>query len=253
MSYNDNQGNSWQGSKTQNWQNKDGGDRGNYQNKDGSEKGGYQNKGNYQKRNNFYKKQEEDDSEPRLYKAYVGTGNRDAPQGVLDDMKRLASELEGFGYMLRTGGMDGPEAAFEDGAKELELHLPWRGFNDKQSKFTFTSNQAKGIAAMFHTSFDALKPVIQTFLAKNVRLLLGKDLKSPAMFAIIWSEDGAETLKEKSSKTGSAGHVIAIASAMKIPVYNIQRSDAETRLKTYLGLLSDEQNQQTKPSIDTLF
>lgn len=201
---------------------------------------------NYNKPNNynngnkssFFKRKEEeiDIDNYELYKTYVGTGNRDVPATIAEQMKRLAHELETFGYTLRTGGLDGSEQAFELGTTKLELHLPWRGFNEKESKFTFTPKAAIAIAKKFHTAFDTLKPAIQTMLAKNARLILGKDLKSPAMFMICWSEDGAETLLEKTSRTGNVGHAIAIAAYMKIPVFNLGKQDAEIRLKNYLGI-----------------
>ena len=170
-----------------------------------------------------------------LYQAYVGTGNKDTPDNIISTFKRIAEELENLGYIARTGGMDGPDNVFE-AVKNVELHLPWKGFNNKDSKFTFNSDNAKHIAKMFHTSFDTLKPAIQAMLAKNARLVLGKDLKSPAMFVICWSADGAETKLEKTASTGNVGHVIAIANAMRIPVFNFGKRDAESRLKNFLGI-----------------
>lgn len=210
-----------------------GGNRGGGFNRGGG--GGGFNRGGFNK-GGYNRQQEDDDGEARLYKPYVGTGNKEAPQEVLDKMSQIARELEEFGYTLRSGGLEGPEEVFEKATKVHEIHLPWKGFNNKESKYTFTPKQAHGIAKMFHPSFDTLKPVIQTFLAKNARLVLGKDLKSPALFMICWSEDGAETGKEKTSRTGNVGHAIAIAAAMKIPVFNLGKSDAEARLRAYLEL-----------------
>lgn len=191
----------------------------------------------YQKKK-FYKKddKEYDPETVELYKAYAGSGNPDAPQEILTQMKRLAGELEGFGYTLRVGGLNGPEEAFEAGTDKVELHLPWRDFNQKVSKLTFNSKEAQAIAAKFHPAYDGLKPAIQAFLAKNVRMLLGNNLKSPALFLICWSEDGAENSRQKTMKTGNVGHAISIASAMHIPVFNLKRDDAEQRLRQHLGL-----------------
>lgn len=212
--------------------------RGNYGG--GNNRGNYGNGGggNYGGSNSNY--QNNEPIEISLYKAYVGTGNKEAPPNVLETMKRLASELSGFGYTLRTGALDGPDQAFEDGDPKCELYLPWRGFNNRESKLTFNTPESLGTAKMFHTGFDGLKPAIQAFLAKNARMVLGKDMKSPAMFVICWSEDGAETQREKTQRTGNVGHVIAIANALKIPVFNLGKPDAEARLKTYLELTNVE-------------
>jgi hypothetical protein len=197
---------------------------------------------------NFYQSKQEEDVETTLYKCFVGTGNKEAPDHVLERMRAITGQLEQFGYTLRTGGMEGPDEIFETASKNPELYLPWKGFNNKESKHTFNTKQSLDIAKLFHPTFEGLKPAIQAFLAKNARMVLGKDLKSPAMFIICWSEDGAENSKEKTAKTGNVGHVIAIASAMKIPVFNFGKPDAEQRLRSFLELPGDNnvENKQTR-------
>jgi len=202
--------------------------------------GGNNYRKNYSK-SNYFKKKEEFNGEAKLYKPYVGSGNRDAPSDVSETIQRLAKFLEEFGFICRTGGMEGPEQNFEDAAKNHELHLPWKGFNNKESKSAFNTPEALAIAKMFHPTFDDLKPAIQAFLAKNARLVLGKDLRSPALFVLCWSADGAECSREKTARTGNVGHVIAIASAIKIPIFNLAKPDAEYRLKQHLELNANEQ------------
>ena len=194
----------------------------------------YQAKPEYNKKPFFEKK--EDLSEGVLYKPFVVTGNRDTPVTVLEVMHRLVQELEYFGFTLRTGGSEGADDVAEKASKTVELYLPWKPFNEKESKLYFNSKQSKDIAKMFHPGYDALKPAIQAFLARNVRMVLGDKLRSPVMLVICWSEDGAESVKEVTSKTGTVGHVISVASAMKIPVFNLSRPNAEPRLKQYLEL-----------------
>lgn len=96
-----------------------------------------------------------------------------------------------------------------------------------------------------------MKLPVQAFLAKNVRLLYGDKLKSPALFMLCWSEDGAETLREKTNRTGSIGHAIQIAYSMRIPIFNLGKPDTEERLKRYLDL--DNQGAFTRPSLTRKF
>jgi hypothetical protein len=232
-----------------NWNNNGGGYRGNAGNQN-SQGGGYGDRpaggypprqgggqGGYQKGGfNRFQRREEPEGPAEFYKPYVGTGSREIPPAVAEIFKRLAGELEKAGYTLRSGGMQGAEDIFEKATTKSEIHLPWKGFNDKDSKFTFTTNAAKELAAKFHPAWEGLKPFIQTFLAKNVRMIMGKDLKSPALFMILWSEDGAETILEKTARTGDMGHAIAVAHELRIPVFNVQKSDALERLNRYLNL-----------------
>lgn len=191
--------------------------------------------GNYNRKDKVF-----DKNAVRLYKAYYASGNRDAPDHILAKVNQLAKDLDEFGYTLRHGSMDGIEVAMEAGAKHKELHvpfLPWKEFDKKQVASYFNTDEVKALAEMFHPTWDGLKPVIQAFLSKNVRGILGKDLKSPVRFIVCWSEDGAEFSNEKTNKTGSVGHIIALASALKIPVFNYGKPDADTRLRQFLGMI----------------
>lgn len=194
----------------------------------------------------FQRKEPEGPAE--LYLPYVATGNQDAPPHILDKFTAIVKELEQRGYTMRNGGMKGPEDVCERNTVRQEIHLPWKGFDEKDSKFTFTTNHAKELAGKFQPGYDGLKPVIQTFLAKNVRMIMGKDLKSPALFMIIWSEDGADSLETKTARTGNVGHPIAIADALKIPVFNLGNPQSEQRLKSYLNFTNNHvQEQKPQP------
>lgn len=188
-----------------------------------------------------------DESKVRLYKAYACTGNREAPPDVLNRLKELARDLEEFGYTLRVGGMDGPEDSAKQMVKDVEYHvpfLPWKDFDKYSVKSYFNTKEIQCLAKMFHPTYDGLKPAIQAFLSKNVRVLLGKDLKSPVRFVVGWSEDGAELSNERTARTGTFGHVVSIAAAMKIPVFNFGKPDAELRLRHFLEIPDNGKRQQ---------
>lgn len=171
----------------------------------------------------------------KLYKSVVITGNDNPPPVVQQVLQRLIPELENRNYVIRSGGMKGVENIVEELARNIEVHLPWKGFDGKDSKFTFTTDEAKEFAKRYHPAYDQAKPVIQTFCAKNVRLMLGKDLKSPTQMLIIWSEDGVEHARERTAKTGLTGVAVSIATEIHIPVFNLQRPDAEQRIMAYLS------------------
>jgi hypothetical protein len=201
----------------------------------------------YQNFKRFPQKNQPEPTEFFLYKPYVGTGNSNPPQEIKEKIQRLAKLLEEHGYVLRTGGMDGPEDIFEKSVRNKELILPWKGFANKESKLTYNTPSAQGIAKLYHDNYDKMKLPVQAFLAKNVRLLYGDKLKSPALFMLCWSEDGAETLREKTNRTGSVGHAIQIAYSMRIPIFNLGKPDTEERLKRYLDL--DNQGAFTGPVV----
>lgn len=170
-----------------------------------------------------------------LYMPYACTGNNDAPAEILKKFEEITQKLDRLGYTARVGGFDGIEDTVEKAVTRKEVHLPWRDFNNKQSKFTFTTDRALHIARQFHPTFDTMKKSVQTFLAKNVRLILGNNVASPALFLLCWTEDGVESIRDRTSRTGFAGHPIAIASALNMPVFNLGRAGAEQRLELYLA------------------
>ena len=227
-SYQNNQG----GQKP--WQNNNSGGGGsNYPKKTWQGGGGNGGGGGWQKKpwqggGGGFKKPE--DTDMTLYKPYACTGNADCPVDVLEKFDRITKKLEELGYTVRVGGMDGIEDRIEKLIKKQELHLPWREFNQKESKFTYNSDRVFAIAKMFFPTFDTMKKGVQAFLAKNARLVLGDKVISPALFLLCWTEDGAESVKERTNRTGFTGHPIAIASAVGIPVFNLAKSDAEQRL-----------------------
>lgn len=186
-----------------------------------------------------WKRPNPEDIDTNLYKPYAVTGNPDAPQEILDKIDRIVRQLDSQGYYTRTGGLDGIETVAEKAATtHLELQLPFRDFNQKQSKFTFSDERVMATAKKFQPGFDGLKKGMQSFLGKNVRLVLGKGASSPALFLLVWTEDGCESGRDRNIKTGFSGHPIAIASSLGIPVFNLGRQDAEQRLNMYLSSLA---------------
>jgi hypothetical protein len=173
-------------------------------------------------------------TEFKLYKAYGGLCNPDAPDSVMSQMKTLAERLEAKGYTLRTNGAKGGEASMEAGSSDVEAHIPWRNFNEHPSKLNRTTDEAKAVIRQFAPGFDGLKPAVQTIIASKAHVILGKDLKNPIQFLICWTQDGAETMAQRNAKTGYIGVGIALAASLKIPVFNLKNPDALERLKQFL-------------------
>jgi len=48
-------------------------------------------------------------------------------------MTKIAQRMSEKGFVLRSGGAKGADEAFENGAGEKEIYLPWRGFRDNPS------------------------------------------------------------------------------------------------------------------------
>lgn len=217
--------------------------QGGYQKKpyNGGGQGGYQQGG-------FQRKPKPDFGPIELYKPYTMVSNREAGVSVLGRMTEIAKMLDSKGFTCRIDGAEGASSAVEPLQCRKELMLAWKGFNEKESAFTYTPPEALELAKKFHPTFETAKPAVQTFLARNVRLVMGQTLKSPVRFMVIWTEDGVESAKERTSKTGFAGHLIALASALGVPVFNLQKADAEQRLFAWLEKYAGS-DQETPPVV----
>lgn len=127
--------------------------------------------------------------------AYAGIGSRETPQAVLDCFERLGYWLARKGYVLRSGHADGADSAFESGCLkangEMEIYLPWKGFNGSASSYILKDNdEAITIASRFHPAFDRLSQGAQKLQARNSYQVLGYGLDSPSAFVICWTKNG---------------------------------------------------------------
>lgn len=186
-----------------------------------------------------------EETDMTFYRPVAVFGNKDFPERLVPVLERMLEKLNKFGYTARCSGRDAIDAVVERNPIKKEVHLPWKNFNEKNSPFTFTSDRARAVAKQFFPMYDGVKLGVQTFLATNVRVLMGKNVVSPALFAICWTEDGVESAKEKTSRTGFSGHPIAVASSLGIPIFNLEKPDAEQRFNFYLESVNNEQTKET--------
>lgn len=148
-------------------------------------------------------------------KFYSGVGSRETPDDVCDFLTQVASELECKGYILRSGGADGADLAFEKGViSRKEIWLPWRNFN-KNTSTLLPSFEAFDLAATIHPVWSRLKRPAQHLHARNCHQVLGKDLKTKSRFLLCWTENG--TIK------GGTATAIKLAINNHIPVLNFGR------------------------------
>ena len=170
-------------------------------------------------------------------KIYAGIGSRKTPPEILEIMTQIATKLERRGWLLRSGGADGADTAFEDGVHDPAnkiIYLPWKGFNGRQEEpdfvWKYTSEHEK-IAHDCHPRWQFLKRGAKMLHTRNVAQVLGDDCKSPATVIICWTPDG------KSS--GGTGQALRIGRRNGVIVFNLH--DQET-LEKFINL--DSKNEQ---------
>lgn len=166
---------------------------------------------------------------------YAGIGSRKTPQEVLLLMTRMAVALRERGFVLRSGGAEGADRAFEAGAgNQKEIFLPWRNAFGHSSPLAPPSQEAMEMAEGVHPGWQWLKPGARKLMARNCHQILGEELNDPVRFVIAWTPDGCESHHTRSRVTGGTGQAIALASLKDIPVFNLANADAQERLKHFV-------------------
>lgn len=150
-------------------------------------------------------------------KYYAGVGSRETPQNILAIMTEIGEKLATQGYILRSGGAEGADCAFEEGCDaakgKKEIFIPWRGFNGKQIPATKVSVAALKMAKAIHPAWDKCNEWAQLLHGRNVYQVLGETMKLPVEFVVCWTEKGRTT--------GGTSTAIKIAEQNSIPVYNL--------------------------------
>ncbi|AMD43430.1 hypothetical protein ZC03_053 [Pseudomonas phage ZC03] len=165
-------------------------------------------------------------------KTYAGIGARNTPDDVLDLMSQIAEELSPA-YILRSGGADGADAAFEKGAEHSEIYIPWKGYNIREEGDGILLDNVHAwneVSKHFHPMPDKCTVGVQKLHGRNAYVLLGPELNDPVSMVICWTPMGAIT--------GGTGLALRIAKYFEIPVFNLSEKNA---LSTLINFVENQQ------------
>lgn len=143
---------------------------------------------------------------------YAGIGSRETPQEFLELFTRVAKYLSLNACILRSGGAKGSDKAFELGATNKEIYLPWKGFEGNDSDLIVENVKAFEIAEKYHPRWNYLSQGAKRLQARNSHQILGWNLESPSDFVICWTKGG--------KGNGGTGQAIRIAKDNNIPVFD---------------------------------
>lgn len=178
---------------------------------------------------------------------YSGIGSRETPNDALEIMKWLAFELFEKGYILRSGGAQGADQAFEIGLANAEcnktkiqnaaeIYLPWDNFEEATRTWINPirkepQEEAYEIAANFHPAWGRLSFGAKKLHARNVHQIFGYDVTQPyfSEFVICWTKNA--------KGGGGTGQAIRIAKEFDVPVYDL--ANEESLLKITDRIIED--------------
>ena len=152
---------------------------------------------------------------------YAGIGSRKTPNEILVLMKEVACKLEADGYVLRSGGADGADTAFELGVG-----------NSRSKSIYYASDYEPSVdeyIERLHPAPNRLSSYARKLIGRNVKIILGDTLHRPVDFVICWTP-AAEI-------TGGTGFTIKVAKdySDKIDIFNLADESVRKRLERYVG------------------
>lgn len=158
---------------------------------------------------------------------YAGIGSRETPADILKVMTAISKRLSSLGYVCNSGGAGGADAAFEIGANQKQIFLPWDGFNgrkvDGSSYIVPPFNEY--YIKKYHPAPSKLSESGRKFMSRNTYQVLGLDLNSPVEFVLCWTKDG--------KASGGTGQAMRIAQDWNIPIFNL-KTDME-KFSSYMS------------------
>jgi len=118
-------------------------------------------------------------------------------------MTAIAADKRMSGHILRSGGAQGADKAFEAGAEnQKEIFRPHHA-----------TAAAYELTAKYHPTWHKCSPAARALHARNAHIILGFDLKTPVELVICWTKDA--------SGSGGTGQGIRIALAYGIPIHDM--------------------------------
>ena len=151
--------------------------------------------------------------------SYAGIGSRETPSEVLHQMTVMAAWLTRQGWHLNSGGARGADTAFASGAPTARtLHLPWPGYEghsgaDCHIPAGDVFHRCVALAQAHHPAWHHCSRGARSLHARNVSILLGRDLAAPVKAVICFTRNG--------HVRGGTGMGIRIARHFGIPVLNL--------------------------------
>lgn len=178
---------------------------------------------------------------------YAGIGSRETPEHILTIMHHVGAYLASQGWTLRSGAAQGADYSFEEGAihggGNVEIYLPWKGFNNHKSElhpmnYPF-SEEEKQFAAKYHPAWNKCSPSARLLHQRNTRQLIGVEalhgeMVLPSKFLVCWTEGGR--------LQGGTAQALRIAMAINVPIINLGRAKDAKELEAMILSIDELQN-----------
>ena len=150
---------------------------------------------------------------------YAGIGSRETPKDILIQMTGLAKWMCEHGWFLRSGGANGADEAFENGADRHRrmIYLPWNGFNGRHTKDRDKVAHVFSLAILqkvkeLHPAPHKLTNSVMKLHSRNVAMITGPNMNEFVQLVVCYTKDA--------KLVGGTAMGIRVANEFNIPVLN---------------------------------
>lgn len=151
-----------------------------------------------------------------MTKYWAGIGSRQTPLSLCPFINKISLWLESKDYTLRSGGAIGADTMFEQNILRKEI------FRAEDA-----TEAAISLSSKYHPNWGACSEYARKLHGRNAMILLGRNLDIPVKFVVCYTTDGLAT--------GGTGQAIRIATALKIPIYNLYFPHVQKRIQDALN------------------
>lgn len=177
---------------------------------------------------NFAKKQPVRQSPYIAVAVYI---DNSFPPEIKEELISICKKLLSQKYVVRINGDDkGAVEALSQVSQDVEVYIPWKNFNEIQSKFYFNLPENKALAESLFSAWEKVPDSVKAFLARNIRMLFGDKNNNSVLALVTWSEDGVTLINEIGKATGKSSFVLKAALHYKLPVFNIGSEKSKSNL-----------------------
>lgn len=172
---------------------------------------------------------------------YTGIGSRNTPWEICMLMSAIAKKYANAGWVLRSGGAEGADTAFENGAVnahgKTEIYIPWDSFgqhyHDSKRIFLVKDKEIIQRAAMLasdvHPNWGACSTTARKLHTRNSFQVLGGDLEVPSSLLICWAPIQGDSIK------GGTRTAWEIAKLYDIPRFNLADPGTEQKFRKFVA------------------
>ena len=159
---------------------------------------------------------------------YAGIGSTHTPPEILQQMENIGTRLARLGCILRSGGAEGADLAFERGCDAAqgrkEIFLPWPRFNGRTEDVVLPPRETFLAVSGVDPAWEECAPMDWAMLARDCQQILGQNLDNPVIFVVCWYVGGV----------GGTEQAVGLATRYGIPVFNLREFGILERLEQVL-------------------